>query len=292
MLIPDSAVDSHDRLGFTLSLALAMHAALILGIGFAPQDPPAAAGQSRLEITLAQHRSEEAPKQADYLARHSQLASGTEKSQKDLTTTQQAEFVDTTIHEISQQQQLAGGAPQTQQQSTQISSTQSQFKIAARKVGQEARPRTADTQIDLIQNQREIASLEAKLDEQQQSLAKRPRIHRLTSVSTQASPEADYLYYWQQRIERIGNQHYPQEARRRQLYGDLRLLVAINSNGSLRDVKILQSSGHPVLDNAAIRIVRTAAPFDPFSPEIRKNTDVIEIIRTWQFKKNRLSSNS
>jgi protein TonB len=74
------------------------------------------------------------------------------------------------------------------------------------------------------------------------------------------------------------------------IYGDLRLLVVIRQDGSLEDIRVLSSSGYAVLDEAAIKIVRMAAPYSPFPPELMATTDKLEIIRTWQFRENRLSS--
>ncbi len=113
------------------------------------------------------------------------------------------------------------------------------------------------------------------------------RVRRVTGVSP-ASPELSYYFEaWRRKVERVGNLNYPDAARARSLYGSLRLLVAIVPDGTLRDVRVLESSGHRVLDDAALRIVRLAAPFAPFPPEMRRNTDVLEIVRTWQFRKNR-----
>lgn len=291
MLTANSTTDTHDRLGFTLCLALAMHAAIILGIGFAPNDPAKEAGLSRLEITLAQHNSDNV-NNADFLAQLNQQASGTEKQKAELTTTKQAEFFDTSIHDIAQPLQSSGSPNETQQLTPQITTQKSQFQINKQLSEQPSKLKPANSTLDLQQRQQEIASLEAKLDDQKQTLAKRPRIHRLTSVSTQASVDAEYLYQWQSRIEQIGNQYYPEEARAQQLYGSLRLLVAVNANGTVRSIEILQSSGHRILDNAAIRIVQMATPFPPFSRNMRKKADVLEIIRTWHFRKNQFTSSS
>ena len=88
-------------------------------------------------------------------------------------------------------------------------------------------------------------------------------------------------------MQRVGQLNYPEAARTARLYGSLRLLVAIAADGALVDARVLESSGHRVLDEAAVRIVRLAAPFAPFPPGMRRNTDVLEIVRTWQFRKNR-----
>ncbi|PFN94356.1 energy transducer TonB, partial [Bacillus sp. AFS076308] len=73
---------------------------------------------------------------------------------------------------------------------------------------------------------------------------------------------------WRKKAERIGNLNYPDEARRQQIYGNLRLMVSINRDGSLYEVLVLESSGQPLLDQAAQRIVRLAAPFAPFTGDL------------------------
>ena len=113
------------------------------------------------------------------------------------------------------------------------------------------------------------------------------RIRRVTGVSP-ATPQLSYYFEaWRRKVERVGNLNYPDAARDRSLYGSLRLLVAIVPDGTLSDVRVLESSGHRILDDAALRIVRLAAPFPPFPPAMRRNTDVLEIVRTWQFRKSR-----
>jgi len=136
-----------------------------------------------------------------------------------------------------------------------------------------------------------MASLQAKLDFQRQELSKRPRVRRLTATSTRSSDDALYMTQWMYRIEQLGVSSYPIEARRNNIEGQLRMLVSLQADGTIREVKILESSGHSILDDAAIRIVRQAAPFQPFPDAMRKNTDILEIIRTWEFKLNRFSTN-
>jgi protein TonB len=117
-----------------------------------------------------------------------------------------------------------------------------------------------------------------------------PRVRRLTSVSAKQSADAAYLLDWRRRVEAVGNKYYPEASIRYGIYGSLRLLVVINHDGSLEDIRVLSSSGYAVLDEAAIKIVRMAAPYTPFPAELRATTDQLEIIRTWQFRENRLSS--
>jgi protein TonB len=142
----------------------------------------------------------------------------------------------------------------------------------------------------LMERSLEIASLEARLDAQQQAYARKPRVMRVTAASTMKSNNAWYVQDWVGKVTRVGNINYPTEARRAGIYGDLRMLVSIRKDGTIKEVTILQSSGSTVLDDAAIRIVRMAAPFAPFPESMREKADELEIIRTWSFQKRGLSS--
>ena len=119
-----------------------------------------------------------------------------------------------------------------------------------------------------------------------------PRIRRIVENRTETSEDDWYLESWRRKVERIGKLNYPDEARARKIYGNLRLLVVIEPDGTLRDVRVIDSSGHKVLDDAAVRIVRLAAPYAPFPPAMREDTDVLEIVRTWQFRKRGSNSPS
>lgn len=144
---------------------------------------------------------------------------------------------------------------------------------------------------DSAQLSAEIASLEAELAQEVQAYAKRPKIHRLNAASTMRDKGAWYKDEWRKKVERIGNLNYPDDARRQRIYGSLRLLVSINRDGSLYEVQVLESSGQAVLDQAAQRIVRLAAPYAPFTGDLA-DIDRLEIIRTWRFERgDRLSSN-
>jgi protein TonB len=129
------------------------------------------------------------------------------------------------------------------------------------------------------------ASLDARRSSQVQVNARGERVRRITSASTRTAVEAAYLQSWRRKVEAIGNMNYPSEARAQNLEGDLQVLVEVNAEGTLLDVRILESSGSEVLDRAALRIVRLAAPFLPFPDELRRETDVLHIVRTWQFRR-------
>src|SRR5690606_10592695 len=111
------------------------------------------------------------------------------------------------------------------------------------------------------------SSLQAQLDLHRQEYAKRPRRYTISSASTKEARDALYLDNWRKRIEAIGNLNYPSQATEQGIYGTLRVMVALNPDGSVNDIRILRSSGERVLDEAAVRIVQLAAPFEAFPPE-------------------------
>ncbi len=281
------AISSGDRLSFTAFLALMIHGAIILGVTFTyvTQKP----STHTMEVTLAQHRSHNRPNKADFLAQFNQMGSGTLEEKALITSPSQADFHDTVIRETSPQQKSQSAMQVNEEQKPVITTEGSSQRKVVTNTKLETPvegDKSSPNKKSLLQRSLEIASLEARLDRQRQIYAKRPRIKRLTSLSTASSVDAYYLNSWRRKIESIGNLNYPAEARKQKLYGSLRLLVAILPDGSLREVQLLETSGHKVLDDAAIRIVRLAAPYAPFSDELRQTTDVLEIIRTWQFRKN------
>lgn len=285
-------VTASDRMLFTLFLAAILHALLILGVGFElPKPQPAA---TSLEIVLAQSRSEKAPDKADFLAQANQEGSGELDKTALPTTDELAPFDAANIHQVQPQEQTPRQKLPEQANHKIITTLgSSRQPLPLQEPGMEDRKleMSKEERLAMIQRSLEIASLEAQLEEQKQLHAKRPRKRQLTSVSTRESRDAYYLQGWSKKIETVGNLNYPAEARRKQIYGSLRLMVAVRADGSVQEVRILKSSGYRILDLAAIDIVRIAAPFAPFPPEIRRDTDILEIIRTWQFEKgNRLSS--
>jgi protein TonB len=102
-------------------------------------------------------------------------------------------------------------------------------------------------------------------------------------ADTRESAIATYLDGWKRRIERVGTLNFPNEARRRQLSGNPVVEVAIRANGTLETVVVRRTSGHPELDNAAVGIVRLAAPFEPFPSALRERFPVLRFAYEWQF---------
>lgn len=135
---------------------------------------------------------------------------------------------------------------------------------------------------DLVAMDMEMQRLEAQIAKQQEEYQSRPK-RKFIGARTQEYRFALYVEAWRQKVEKIGTLNFPEEAKEQKLYGKLRMTVSIKSDGTIEDIEINQSSGHKVLDNAAKRIVELGAPYAPFSDEVRKDTDIISITRTWTF---------
>lgn len=134
---------------------------------------------------------------------------------------------------------------------------------------------------DLASSALALARLEGEISRNFEEYNQRPK-RRFLGARVTEYRFAQYVEDWRQKVERVGNLNYPDSARGK-LYGSLVLTVAIKKDGELERVEINRSSGHPLLDEAARRIVRLAAPYAVFPEAVRRDTDILEITRTWSF---------
>lgn len=291
---PISPEISHtDRLSLTIFVALAFHALLILGVSFNLMDNVPSETLTTMEITLVHNQSQEEPDKADYLAQANQLGGGdTEEKVRD-----SSPFSNNTPS------QEKGIAPDSQRELALPPTTTKRDKIELL-TAEQARQRVESEQqklpmpeinnkvtaAQLFERSQEIARLSAKIQEIKKSYAMTPQHTYVRGANAKKFRFASYMDAWRAKIERIGNVNYPEAAVRKGINGSLLLDVAINPDGSLNDVRILRSSGHKILDAAAKRIVRLAAPYPPLTEEIRKDTDILHIPRVWHFKSSGLST--
>ena len=276
---PILSIQPRDRLGFTLFLAASLHVAIILGVGFS-SDLNLDRTPS-IEVTLALYNDEKAPDNADYIAATNQTGSGDASEKSEPTTRERTPFHDEKVSPIAQLPEPVPSATQARQIDVIGTTGENDFQVGTEV---ELRDKAEEPHLE-AQNYEsllhEIASLEARISEEEEASANAPRIRRLTSVSAKSMAEAAYLNTWREKVERIGNANFPDAG----LFGDLRLLVVLREDGTLADIRVIASSGYQPLDAAAERIVRLAAPFQPFPVEMRKKYDQLEIIRTWKFSR-------
>lgn len=269
-----------DRLGFALLLALALHVIVLFGVGFAIDKPKQAAPS--LEVTLAVTAAERPPEKVDFLAQSNQLGGGDQPDPSELSQVQAADFTETRVQEAQPVvESPVPPAPEGGDGSAPIT-TLAPSPAAAAPIPSDTAVTDAAEPQPPPQASEEIASLRAKLDKLRNAYSHLPNVLRITAVSTRADQAAAYLDEWETVVETVGNEHYPEEARRDRIFGDLRLAVRLRPDGTVENVDILVSSGQRILDLAAIRTIRMAAPFKPFPAELRQ-WDRMEIIRTWQF---------
>ncbi len=286
-LADDGRRDPPERLGFIFCFAAALHIALILGISFSAGDIDPRLPS--LEVTLAQFHSLQAPEKADYIAQHDQQGSGSLAEKAELSSRVHSAF-----HDNSAPPEHVLKQARAQQASDQRSYLHSSG-LSPRSVSTEQSPKrqlqqrlNGDDDIDELSEN--IAALEAQLDHLNQAYASMPRPKFITSVATRGSPDALYLDRWESRVEQVGNLHYPEEARRKGLVGELRLLLMLFPDGRIDEVRIMRSSGHPELDRAAHRIVRLAAPYEAIPAEVLDGKNRLGIVRSWRFERSGLSA--
>lgn len=279
-------ISASDRLGLTLFFAIALHAIVILGVGFdfeqlLPKEPPLT-----LEITLVHSQSEKAPDNPDYLAQANQQGGGN-MEEKVRPSSPFPNPRPTLEQDGSAAQTLPMQLPPPSQANdeqtvllAQTDSTQ-RWHSSEKEINPEL-PETPNPQ-ELMANSIEIARTMAALEEKQQAYAKKPR-ERYVAANTSESVYAAYIDSWSQKVERIGTLNYPTSAKSQNLSGKLLLDVAINPDGSVHSIVLDRSSGHRELDNAAIETVKMAANFAPLPPEILKEVDVLHIVRTWSWE--------
>jgi protein TonB len=280
---------ANERFGFTLFVSIALHVVLILGVGFGILEQ--ASSSTSLEITLAQYRSQEAPEKADFLAQENQQGSGSLEEKAAPSTPVQSPFNENVIQEVSPYVEAAPVEPSLQNQVITTRADAEDYP-SEETDAEQAQDKPDQLLENLSQSEinNRLASLQAQLDIRRQEYAKRPRRYTISSASTQKSRDALYLDNWRKKVEAVGNLNYPARASADGIYGNLRLLVSLRADGSVADIRILSSSGHGILDESAIRIVNLAAPFEPFPEELRREADILDIIRTWQFQNNSVRS--
>lgn len=282
-----TALATNRYLQVAVVVSLFLHA-LLLSIRFELPDRQQARDRDRgLEVVLVNARHARAPDQADALAQANLDGGGTTELEDRPSTPVPPQEIRREAEGLVDAQKAAPvrqAAPQpvmTQPRPVKPAPKVEPQRKEPEKPAEPEPERPVTSGLDLMDSVSAIARLEAQIDRRLNEYAKRPR-KTVIGARTREHRFAQYLEDWRQKIERVGTLNYPEAARGR-LYGSLLLTVAIRADGSLDRVVIQRSSGQKVLDDAAIRIVELSAPFAPFPPDIRTDTDIIEIVRTWTF---------
>ena len=267
------------RLSATMTFSVALHAFVLFGIALVMPDPRSAASFIQpLQVVLVNTKSKSKPVKADALAQANLEGGGNTPEKRRAKTPLPALRDDRQFTP----EQLAKRIAQLEEESKRmLTQLKSEHKVAQPepKKQQSSDTRSGD---DLVQRSLEIARLEAQIDKDLSTLQEWPR-RKFVGARTQEYRFAQYIEDWRIKVERIGNLNYPEQARQQKIFGRLQLSVAIHADGSVESVEVDRSSGHRILDAAAMRIVKLAAPYAPLPPDIRKDTDILVITRTWTF---------
>ena len=321
---PKPAVNTVKRLGWTLVIAVLVHVAMIFSVDFKVSDLPEVS--TSLDITLVTFASEKtetkktAPETqpaaadpvkplpetpAESAAAEPSPAPAAQPEVKPEPTAAKPAAVEPTVTAkvtppaapvVVSKPAPAKPKPQPKPQPKPAAKPQPKVVSPAPLASQPkapAQPQTAGKPVTFSRDQlsSSLAGIEAEQAFSRQQPSQGPRISRHHLATSKRDISAWYRDAWRKKVERIGNLNYPEEARRQGIYGNLRVSVLINKDGSLQQMRIVQSSGHKVLDQAALNIVRLSAPFAPFSSDLAAQYEQVEIIRTWRFEHgDRLSS--
>ncbi len=283
-------IKSSDRLSFTIFIAVIVHLVLVLGLVFEFElNKPVTL--TEMEVIFIQNSTPIEESEADYLAQITQQGGGnTEQKVRPKSPPPSELPSDNPNLAPAQQIEMVASKPKLPQEQLAVQTAEQAELMQQQTFEPESESPQALTAQQLVQRSREIARLNAEVSDAWESYSKIPR-KKFISAATQEYNAASYMSAWQDKVERIGNINYPEAARHQQIYGNLVLEVNINPDGSVQKINVLRSSGEPLLDDAAIRIVNLAAPFAPLPEALREESDILAIIRTWQFQKSGLATN-
>jgi protein TonB len=280
------ALGKHGRMQVAVAMSVFLHAIIIFGVSFKLPDLSKLGAQAPLEVTLVNAKTQARPEKADALAQANLDGGGNTDAKRRARSPLPVPVEDKQGAKLSLAQKRV---QQLEREAKQLMTTQAKSKtaVAPRLEAQQPQeePQVAPSAADIVNRGMEIARLEAQIAREWENYQQRPR-RRFIGARTQEFRFAQYIEVWRAKIERVGELNYPQAARDQKIYGTLVVTVSIKSDGSLEGVEINRPSGQRILDAAALRIVRLAAPFAPFPADIARDTDILSITRTWIFTRS------
>jgi len=287
--------DSHKTMRFRYAFifAIAAHAVGIFAIGFSQNNHHKS---SSIEVTLAQFETSKPDKDSHFFADINQQGSGESEKIKRLSEVQLSALESPRDSQSSPEQQAALDNLEKDIKTEEETKETSKFDLIISNNSNHQSFLNKEPQLkhDVVKEKQpsslseQIVALHSQITLRSQLLAKSPVTRTITTMSTKSHQDAAYLDNWRKRIVSVGNIHYPTAANEQKIYGRVRLLIAMQADGKVKSIEILESSGKRILDSSAIKIIHLAAPFAPFSPQMRRDTDILEIIRTIEFEKRTL----
>ena len=282
---PESLISGRrvSTIGIAIGVSVALHAVAMMahftfGAGRMTDNTPP------LQIALVNAKSASKPAKADILAQANLDGGGnTEKDRR-------AKTPLPVLPRETPRQNVAVASQRAEVQENTTREMLTQIKSAVMIPTPEPKPieeteRTeSPTANEMMQRTLESMRLEAQIARDMDAYQKIPRRKHIGAQAKEYR-FARYVEDWRMKVERIGNLNYPEAARQNKLYGSLILTVFIRADGSVEKVEVNRKSGQRILDAAATKIVEMAGPYSPFPDDIRRDTDILGITRTWTFAK-------
>lgn len=276
---PPPRIGEVERMRATVVLSVLVHAMVIFGIGFTLED--AAPLVPTLDVIQTRVQTPLTPKQADFLAQASNQGGGEHDKSSRPSAPQAGPLPQPEDGLAPRPLHVQSPAPSPPPRDRIVASTRGETALSEPLSRPDADATTAPRGREKIDHDIEMARLAAEIELRSEQYARRPK-RKFVSASTKEYEWAQYLRGWVNRVERVGNLNYPDEARRRHIGGVVVISVGVRRDGSVESIKIIRSSHIPMLDEAAQRIVRLSEPFAPL-PKTREDPDILHVTRTWQF---------
>jgi periplasmic protein TonB len=229
-----------------------------------------------IAVTLVNAISKDKPTKADKLAQANLDGGGNTDAAKQL----QSPLPVTA--QTAEQMQLDAAATQVRNLEAQATAMMAELKRQRLALPTVQTGAAKDQQNELARKTIELQKLEAQIARELEAYQQRPKKKHI-GARTEEYRFARYAEDWRLKIEKIGNEYYPQDKSGNKLFGSLILTVGIKADGTIESVEIDKGSGRRLLDTQALRIIKLATPFTPFPADLRRDTDILYITRTWTF---------
>jgi periplasmic protein TonB len=268
-------------LTWTIMASVAAHA-IVLSIHFElPKLFKQPSSSPPLEVSLVNAKTTSKPSKADFLAQANLDGGGNTDAKRRLSSPLPRAALD------AQQMQLALAQEQVESLERQTRELMQQLKSKTqlanqREANETTRAEAASTMKQLSEKALELQRLEAQIAREFDQYQQRPKKRHIGARAAEYR-FARYVEDWRQKVEKVGNENYPAVARERKIHGTLVLTVGIKADGRIESVEIDRPSGQKILDAAALKIVERASPYAPFPADVRADTDILYITRTWSF---------
>ncbi len=266
-------------LTLALLLAVAVHALVLTQLHFDWLNASRGEQAPSLDVILVDSASETPPEEADFLAQANQVGGGDNPELERPSAPPPSEPAAPPPETVPES---AGAEAPADAPADELVTVDDPDLVQPQAPADDPVEESLPDASELLAQTRELATAVPDPLADRRVTPRRPR-RKFITASTQEHLYAAYMRSWVAKVERVGNMNYPEQARRQGLDGSLVLSVDVLPDGSIERVQVLRSSGHDMLDEAAVRIVRLSAPFASLPPDILAETDILTITRTWQF---------